>query len=96
MGVVGILLVESMIIVDKIDGTEGAVGLYLTHHTAYAVAVVGVVLTVKRYTVIARGEQGAAFRDIETHPLVHNSNQVFGRVCTTRLGISIRHLILRE
>lgn len=78
MRIVGILLVEVVVVIDKIDGPECAVFLDFPHDTSYAVSVVGVVFPVEGYAVIARGEQAAVGGDIESHPLVHDGQQVLG------------------
>ena len=106
MGKSGILLAEPVVVVDKVDGTEAAVLLYLSHHPSYAVAVIGVVLAVECHTVVAGGKEDAALGYVPPHPLVHNGLEgflqvhigilVFGLRAIVGLGISLGHIVLGE
>ena len=55
VGIVGVLLAETVVVVDEIDGTERAVFLDFAHHTPDAVAVVGVVLHRLADAIVADG-----------------------------------------
>ena len=78
IGVLGVLLREVVVVVDKVDGTERAVLLHLAHHAAYAVAVVGVVLHGQADAVVARGNQPSVGGHVPAYPLVHHGLQVVG------------------
>ena len=46
-----------MVVVDEVYGAEGAVALYLPHHSADAVAVGGVIFRCHRHYVVAHSQE---------------------------------------
>ena len=85
-----------MVEIDEIDGSERTVLLHFTDDTPDAVAVVGVVLTVESYAIVANGIELSAFRDIPAHTLVHDGDEVVGLVRAVGLLETLRHLQLRK
>ena len=95
--IVGVLFVKSVVIIYKVYRTECSVGLYLSYHAAYSVAVVGVVFRSERHAVVAHCNETVALRHIEAHALVHDGLQVFchnARPC--RFCVSVGHVVFRE
>ena len=97
VGIVGVLLAETMVVVDEIDGTERAVFLDFAHHTPDAVTVVGVVLHRLADAIVADGQQFAVGSHIPAHPLVHHGLQIMGRgQGGTFLAEAFRHVVFGE
>ena len=88
-----------MVVVDEVYGTEGAVALYLPHHSADAVAVGGVVFRCHRHYVVAHSQELARLlRYIPPHSLVHDSHKILclqARIFF-RLFKSVGHFVFRE
>ena len=97
VGIVGVLLAETVVVVDEIDGTERAVLLDFAHHASDAVAVVGVVLHRLADAIVADGQQFAVGRHIPAHPLVHHGLQIMRRgQGGTFLAEAFRHVVFGE
>ena len=95
--IVGVFLVEVVVVIYEVDWAERAVGLYFAHHSAYGVAVVGVVLGRYGHAVVANGDELARLRHVEAHALVHYGLQVLGhnaRPCG--LGEAVGHVVYGE
>ena len=95
VGVVGILFVESVVVVDEVDRTKGAILVDLTNYAADTVAVVRIILRVEGDTVVADGEQTIRLRNKEAHALVHDGVHVFGEDLAV-LSETVRNAIDRE
>ena len=95
-----------MIVIDEIDRSERTVFLHLSHHTADAVAIVRVVLSVQSHTIVSGSQEDATLRYIPAHTLVHDSLQWFLlvdiRILQFRFRLVFRlletgwHIIFRE
>ena len=70
------MLVESVIVIDEVDGSEGAVGLYLAYHATDAVAVVVMVFLVQAHSIGAQGIEMVVFRHVEALPLMHHGYEI--------------------
>ena len=102
----GILLIESVVVIDEIDRSERTVFLHLSHHTADAVTIVRVVLSVQCHTIVSGSQEDAALGYIPAHTLVHDCLQWFLlvdiRILQFRLRLVFRlseigwHIIFRE
>ena len=95
--VVGVLLVEAVVIVNKVYRTERTVGLNLTNHSTDAVSIVGMILQGKGDAVVSGSDQLITLRHIEAHTLVHHRLDIL-RHHTGQffLGRSVGHFIFRE
>ena len=72
VGIVGIFLAETMVVVDEIDGTERSVLLDFTNHASDAVSIIGVILHRLANTIVTNGYQLAVGSHIPAYPLVHH------------------------
>ena len=70
-----------MVQINEIDGAESAVFPHLTNDSSYTIAVVGIVLTIKGDTIVAKGIKLTTLGYIPPHTLVHDGNEV---VCLLR------------
>ena len=97
VGIIGVLLVETVVIVNKVYRTERTVGLNLTNHSTDAVSIVGMILQGKGDAVVSGSDQLITLRHVEAHTLVHHGLDI---LCHhTRqffLGRSVGHFIIRE
>ena len=84
------------IIIDKVYRPQRAVLFYFTNDTTNAIAIVGVILLVEGYTVVADGEELSALAGVPSHTLVHDGNEVMGNIFTIGLGKALGHLQVRE
>ena len=82
--------------INKVDRSEGAVFPDLTNHTSNTITVIGVVLLVKGYTIVANGIELSTLRYIPTYTLMHDGYQVVGLLRTVRLLETFRHHQLRK
>ena len=82
-----------MVVVDEVDRTERAVLLYLSYHTAYAVAVVRVVFFVESHSVVAYCKKFTVLGNKEAHSLVHNGNKVVRLALVGLFGVAFGHFV---
>ena len=92
MGLIGHIGLICPIQINKVDRSEGAVFPDLTNHTSNTITVIGVVLLVKGYTIVANGIELSTLRYIPTYTLMHDGYQVVGLLRTVRLLKTFRHL----
>ena len=67
-----------MVVIYEIDWSETAVFLYLTNHSPYAVAVIGVVLHRQTDAVVAGSDEFAVGGNVPAYSLMHHRLQVMG------------------
>ncbi len=97
IGIIGILFVESMIVINEINRSERTVLLYLTYYPTDTVSVVRIIFLIQSYSIISHRNQSARLRYIKAYTLVHDSNQVFClHTRTGFFGISVRHFVRRK
>ena len=79
-GEVGVRSVPTVVVIEKIDGAERAIGQHFAHHAADAVAIVGVVLLVEANAIVSDSQQtrtGFGRRNIPAHTLMHHGLESF-------------------
>ena len=61
-----------MVVIYEIDWSETAVFLYLTNHSSYAVAVIGVVLHRQTDAVVASSDEFVVGGNVPAYSLMHH------------------------